>query len=104
MTRPTDEQIKALKKGDVVLIRATVTRGGYPPRVCAECTEFYADGSIVSIEPRPLAVGDRVKWNDKEWEVVGGERKRASGSLEVALWNASNGYVPVDSAMVERIA
>lgn len=111
MTRPTEEQIRALKKGDTVLIRATVKRadGGLFPFLNVHDKALYvAADTIVSIEARPLEVGDRVKRVDcphAEWEVAAPTRIRGSdGVTEVALWNAASGYAFAHASAVERIA
>jgi len=64
MTRPTSEQIKALRKGDVVTVRAVVGRVLYDDDVTISLkgfTDIYVKPSeIMTIEPREIAVGDRV--------------------------------------------
>lgn len=113
MTRPTDEQIKALKKGDVVLIRATVLSSDGRPEPLVEMSRedgcFSADPlAIVSIEPRPLAVGDRVRKTGDDlvvWEVVCPPRPyKEGGVLEVAIWRDGTGYGVSTVSGLERIA
>lgn len=76
MTRPTDEQIKALRKGDVVTVRAVVSKApdDIDSRVSVSSPgvpyDFYIDyEDIASIEPREIKVGDRVREGKYEGEV-----------------------------------
>lgn len=65
--RPTDEQIKALRKGDVVTVRAEVVEVDgeffvvsiWQNSMYGVRASITAD-SIVTIEPREIKVGDRV--------------------------------------------
>ena len=79
MTRPTDEQIKALRKGDVVTVRATLERseidndGDWRIRLLLKdgrgIEAFCAPSEIMTIEPREIKVGDRVREGFYEGEV-----------------------------------
>lgn len=79
MTRPTPEQTKALRKGDVVTVRAVVRDSA--PDDDGDISVFtkYANGKpwitycdpseIMTIEPREIRVGDRVREGAYEGEV-----------------------------------
>lgn len=75
MTRPTDEQIKALRKGDVVTVRAVVTDadldhdGDLTIRVNDNGDTYVQPSEIMTIEPREIKVGDRVRDGGHEGEV-----------------------------------
>lgn len=102
MTRPTKEQIDALKPGDRVLVEATVlpdrADGDIMVRV-PSCLDGHATEpfwisapTIHSILPREIKVGDRVRdRTGEEWEVAHGPRD-VGGRLEVALWRDGYGY------------
>lgn len=64
MTRPTDEQISNMCRGDVVTIRAVVeTVGGLGVTVRtrnANSSFWIQPSEIMTIEPREIKVGDRV--------------------------------------------
>ena len=78
-----------LKAGDVVTVRATVKTTNVVGGVMVdsaslhdeECFIFVAAADILSIEPRPIAVGDRVmhrdsdhaalvEWRDEQWALL----------------------------------
>lgn len=78
MTRPTDEQIKALRKGDVVTVRAVVDCPVPDNNGDVRVNMAYGDqndvifikpSEIMTIEPREIKVGDRVRDRDVEGEV-----------------------------------
>ena len=109
MTRPTEEQIRALKKGDTVLIRATVKRadGGLFPFLNVHDKALYvAADTIVSIEARPLEVGDRVKWVDGfDYEVAAPARATLDGGeVDAVIWSDAAGYQVACASDLERIA
>jgi hypothetical protein len=71
--------IAALKEGDTVLVRATFAISPVPVQDAVHVrlaghgmAMLISPASIVSIEPRPLAVGDRVRMSDgsKEGEIL----------------------------------
>lgn len=98
----SDEQIKALRPGDVVLVRAVIVdpvpdcdgdiMASTACRSGANQNSYIDPANIISIEPRPFAVGDRVRDGVVEWEVAAPPRKRSNGKVEVAVWNDEDGY------------
>ncbi len=74
----TEEEVKRLVEGDVVLVRAEVVgvekRGGWGTstvRVQADDAQcYFVAPDIHSVLPRPLAVGDRVTVNGATGELV----------------------------------
>jgi hypothetical protein len=108
MTRPTEEQIKALKPGDRILIEATVNhvhKDDISVRIYNSWSDLHVGPSVIaSIEPRPLEVGDRVKWGAEAVEVTGPLRAYPNGDSEVGIWSDRLGYTGVNPVCLERIA
>lgn len=87
MTRPTDEQIKALRKGDVVTVRAVVRNpeldGDGDMRVSflfsggKDNHTYVQPSEIMTIEPHQIKVGDRVTNGANQGEVKAVFEKRA---------------------------
>jgi hypothetical protein len=118
MTKPTEEQIKALKPGDRVLVECIIRES----EGCVideygdvKITVSWSDGSdnvwvnqsaIHSILPREIKVGDRVLTDDDgEWDVVAPPRvSQASAREEVALWSNADGYAYAWADELEVIA
>lgn len=94
MTRPTDEQIKALRKGDVVTLKCMVA---VPPISDGTLVAVRLDGGsaggtdvwaatsdIVSIERRDIKVGDRVTIGAAGCE---GTVKNVDGNAAFVAWD-----------------
>jgi signal peptidase I len=101
MTKPTKEQINALKVGDRVLVEATFDGAHDGDDVLLSTTAcrhsynwpWVPFAAIHSILPREIKVGDRVRTDGDEWEVVAPSRvSQVSAREEVALWSKANGY------------
>ena len=102
MTKPTEEQIKALKPGDRVLVEATIWGPVYNDGdLRAEFVNTDGEShvpvrpdTIHSILPRQIKVGDRVRDRHGNTFKVAAEPRKAKGmdSEDVALWDDVVGY------------
>lgn len=90
MTRPTNEQIKALRKGDVVTVRAVVT-DVYNENVFRGDSSggpfWFGHEDIAYIEPRTIQVGDRVRINFVNTGLSGTVRL-VEGQQAAILWDS----------------
>lgn len=95
----TSEEIKALRKGDVVLVRMVLDEDPvllltHPPKwgVSLDGLEpafngYYRPEDVVSVEPRPLAVGDQVTTADSS---LVGEIRAIEGQGAWVKWPAGD--------------
>lgn len=102
MTKPTEEQIKALKPGDKVLVEMEFDC--LSPYFSDERPRLRVVGqdrsgpverdAIHSILPREIKVGDRVMDDEGDvWEVVAPPKLHpTAGYEEVGLWGEKYGY------------
>ena len=115
MTKPTEEQIKALKPGDRVLVEATISTSE-PDKVGdlvvrglnASGYSFVHASVIHSILPREIKVGDKVRYigwaGDAPWEVVAGPRPCRLRAVEYALWREGDGFESAPANSLEVVS
>lgn len=97
MTRPTDEQIKALRKGDVVTVRGVVSNdnpdsanGDVLLTIESSYTQirrYVSPSEIMTIEPREIKVGDRVQMKNG---TMRGNVRIVERRQVIVLWDVGN--------------
>jgi hypothetical protein len=103
MTKPTEEQIKALRPGARVLVEMIIRKANDQDGDCYAAYNGYRGkdieawphlDAIHSILPREIKVGDRVRTGDgDEWEVAAPPRvSQVSAREEVVVWSTYDGY------------
>lgn len=115
MTDTPTIDLSKIQPGDEVTVRGTVARVGtdyrglqyvmidspYEPRG-AKVVAVLSNIATHTPKPKPLEVGDRVRWAGDEWEVAGPRRYSQAGD-EFSLWNETKGYVGAPANEPERI-
>ena len=105
MTRPTEEQIRAMKPGGRYTTEHVLHEVGNALVIDGAGWAAPLD-TIASIEPRPLEVGDRVKWVDGfDYEVAAPARATLDGGeVDAVIGSDAAGYQVACASDLERIA
>jgi len=106
-------KLNGIKIGDTVRVtfEAQVRSNGAlgPSFITNACilnfTPMAVDDKAFQIEriEQPLAVGDRVRWLERDCEVLLPPRESTENGLEVVIWNDREGYLSVKLEEVELI-
>ena len=118
MSRPTEEQIKALKPGDRFLAECVVVTpfdsGDLTARFSSDDPAMGGGAfkakkwpCVHSILPREITVGDKVRrigWGGEPWEVAAGPRPCRARPAEYAIWREGDGFESVPADHLEIIS